>query len=78
MSDNFKIVPQSNAAASIRDAYDDLRDIQRELVLAGDLADKPHLSYQHILKAQSHATDAVNRLVATQVIKYEQLTMRLR
>lgn len=75
MSDNFRIVPQSAAAAAIREAYDRLIDVQRELEMAGEVADKPHLSYQHILKANNYTSRAIGNLVATQVIKYEQLTI---
>ena len=78
MGEAYRITPQSAPAAAIRDAYDRLMDVQHELVLAGEVADKPHLCYQHILRASTYATKTINNLVATQVIKYEQLTMNLR
>ena len=72
----IQITPQSREGIAIRDCYDLLQDLAREIESAGETLGQPHSASQHLVRATNKLSQAKERLIATGVIQYQQLTLK--
>ena len=75
MPKRYRITPQSAPANAIRNAYDRMIDVQKELLVLYEILNAPAPVFTHLNSANRLLTSAINNLLATEVITYKQLTI---